>query len=423
MARIIPVSSGKGGVGKTTFAIHYALMLARYGRTILVDLDMGTSSVRNSIDAPVPYDLYHFFRKNVRLEECITPLTARLDPQQRYKNFGFIASPRGLIEDLMNFDEYQKARLIRAINSLQADYIVIDLKAGIDAKVLDFLPHANTGVIVFTPLVPSAVFAASEMVKALILRKLRALFSFDSFLLRSGISQLQVANYLQHIELMEDVYEAREKNLEEFLLLLQNEIDNEIVLAMISNVIRDFRIFYVLNRFNSVTDSVEKIIRPFTESIQRSISPYLKMINLGWIVEDERFTQSATQRIPLLLQPAEHKVPHRKMDGDLLNQWMAELKKEFAPIPRPARGHGHAAAVAAPPPPRPAPAKDALEQQLVLLKAMFENQEKKDFRLNLDYVTQRTLHLMRHGRFDDFGDVKLFATPQDRAEAISARWH
>lgn len=157
MARIIPVSSGKGGVGKTTFAVHFALMLARYGRTVLVDLDMGTSSVRNSIDAPVPYDLYHFFRKNVKLEDCITPLTSKLDPLQRYKNFGFIASPRGLIEDLMNFDEYQKARLIRAINSLQADYVILDLKAGIDAKVLDFLPHANTGVVVFTPLVPSAV--------------------------------------------------------------------------------------------------------------------------------------------------------------------------------------------------------------------------------------------------------------------------
>ncbi|HSP07887.1 MAG TPA: AAA family ATPase, partial [Acidobacteriota bacterium] len=307
MARIIPVSSGKGGVGKTTFAIHYALMLARYGRTVLIDMDMGTSSVRNSIDAPVTYDLYHFFRKNVRLEDCITPLTARLDPQQRYKNFGFIASPRGLIEDLMNFDEYQKARLIRSINTLPADYIIIDLKAGIDSKVLDFLPHANTGVIVFTPLVPSAIFAASEMVKALILRKLRALFSFDSFLLRSGINHQQVANYLQHIELMEDVYEAQEKNLEEFLALLQNEIDNEIVLAMIGNVVRDFKIFYVLNRFNSVTDSVEKIVRPFTESIQRNISPYLKMINLGWIVEDERFLKSATQRIPLLLQPAEQK--------------------------------------------------------------------------------------------------------------------
>ena len=421
MARIIPVSSGKGGVGKTTFAIHYALMLARYGRTILIDLDMGTSSVRNSIDAPVPYDLYHFFRKNLKLEECITPLTPKLDPEQRFKNFGFIASPRGLIEDLMNFDEYQKARLIRAINSLQADYIIIDLKAGIDAKVLDFLPHANTGIIVFTPLVPSAIFAASEMVKALILRKLRALFSFDSFLLRSGITQAQIGNYMHHIELMEDVYEAQEKNLEEFLALLQGDVENEIALAMIGNVIRDFKIYYVLNRFNSVTDSVEKIVRPFTESIQRSISPFLKMINLGWIVEDDRFLKSATQKIPLLLQPAEQRVPHKKMERELLNQWMAELKKEFAPLPRPVRS---IAPIATAMPVRPTAApKDALEHQLLLLKAMFENQDKKDFRLNLDYVTQRSLHLIRHSRFDDFGDVKLFATLQDRAEAIAARWH
>lgn len=424
MARIIPVSSGKGGVGKTTFAIHYALMLARYGRTILIDLDMGTSSIRNSIDAPVPYDLYHFFRKNLKLEDCITPLTAKLDPQLRYRNFGFIASPRGLIEDLMNFDEYQKARLIRAINSLQADYIIIDLKAGIDAKVLDFLPHANTGVVVFTPLVPSAVFAASEMVKALILRKLRALFSFDSFLMRSGIGHMQIANYLRHIEMMEDVYEAQEKNLEEFLALLQNEVENESVLAMIGNVVRDFKIFYVLNRFNSITDSLDKIVKPFTESIHRSISPYLKMINLGWIVEDERFTKSATQRIPLLLQPAEQKIAPRRMESDMLNQWMAELKKEFAPLPRPSRQSNlPAPGVITRSAVQGGPPKDALEQQLVLLKAMFDHQDRKDFRLNLDYVTQRTLHLMRHGRFDDFGDVKLFATSQDRAEAISARWH
>jgi len=136
MARIIPVSSGKGGVGKTTFAIHYALMLSRYGRTVLIDLDMGTSSVRNSIDVPVPYDLYHFFRRGVPLDSCITQIDSKLDPAGRYRNFGFIASPRGLIEDLLNFDESHKITLIRAINALAADYIVIDLKAGIDPHVL-----------------------------------------------------------------------------------------------------------------------------------------------------------------------------------------------------------------------------------------------------------------------------------------------
>ncbi len=51
--RIIPISSGKGGVGKTTFALNYALSLSRHGRTVLIDLDTGTSSVRNCIDTPV----------------------------------------------------------------------------------------------------------------------------------------------------------------------------------------------------------------------------------------------------------------------------------------------------------------------------------------------------------------------------------
>src|SRR5262249_55963948 len=216
----------------------------------------------------------------------------------------------------------------------------------------------------------------------------------------------------------------RENNLEEFLALVQSEVDNELVLAMIGNVIRDFRIYYVLNRFNSVTDSVEKIVRPFTESIHHAISPYVKMINLGWIVEDERFLKSATQRTPLLLQTQEPKPSPRKMEADVLTQWVNELKKEFAPLPKPAKVQAVApAAVMTKSPASISVRKDPIEQQLALLKAMYENQERKDFKLNFDYITQRTLHLMRHGRFDDFGDVKLFPSLSDRAEAIAARWH
>jgi MinD-like ATPase involved in chromosome partitioning or flagellar assembly len=419
MARIIPVSSGKGGVGKTTFAIHYALMLSRYGRTVLVDMDMGTSSIRNSIDVSVGHDLYHFFRKDISLEDCITPLDSKLDPQSRYKNFGFIASPRGLIEDLMNYDEVQKTKLIRSLNSLKADYVIIDLKAGLDARVLDFLPHANTGVIVFTPLVPSAIFAASEMIKALILRKLKALFHFDSFLIRGGLTRLQIVNYLYRIETLEDIYEAKERNLEEFLSLLQREIENETVLAMLGNCIRDFKIYYVLNRFNSITDSVDKIIKPFSESIHQLVSPYVRMINLGWIVEEERFLTSATQKIPLLLQHQDPKQPARSMDMEQINRWMVELRKEFAPLPRPARVLQQTQTVI----PRAPEKNDHLNQQLSLLKAMYDHHDRSDYRLNFDYITQRSLHLIRHGRFDDFGDVKLFANLRERAETVAARWH
>src|SRR5687768_12295876 len=106
--RIIPVSSGKGGVGKTTFAINFSLALARHGRTILVDLDTGTSAIRNGIDVAIDKDLYHFFKRGEPLASCITRLDQRLDPHGIFRDFGFVAGPLHLIEDITNFGRERK---------------------------------------------------------------------------------------------------------------------------------------------------------------------------------------------------------------------------------------------------------------------------------------------------------------------------
>src|SRR5437764_6580304 len=120
--RIIPISSGKGGVGKTTFAINFALALSRHGKTVLVDLDTGTSAIRNAIDTPIDRDLYHFFRRNEPLNHCVTRLGAHLDSKNEYRNFGFVAGPMHLIEEITNFGPAHKLKLIAAINTLDADY-------------------------------------------------------------------------------------------------------------------------------------------------------------------------------------------------------------------------------------------------------------------------------------------------------------
>src|SRR6266576_3901580 len=178
--RIIPISSGKGGVGKTTFAINFSLALSRHGRTVLVDLDTGTSAIRNAIDTPIQRDLYHFFRKGEPLGNCVTPLSDKLDPKGEYRNFGFVAGPLHLIEEITNFGPAHKQKLIAAINSLEADHVILDMRAGLDANVIDFLPFSNSGILIFTPHLPSATLSASDIVKAILFRKLRLIFSKES---------------------------------------------------------------------------------------------------------------------------------------------------------------------------------------------------------------------------------------------------
>ena len=74
---ILPIASGKGGVGKTTVAVNLALALARHDRTIPVDLDTGTSSVRNTLPGEVQYDLYHFLRKGRPLADFLPTITIK----------------------------------------------------------------------------------------------------------------------------------------------------------------------------------------------------------------------------------------------------------------------------------------------------------------------------------------------------------
>jgi MinD-like ATPase involved in chromosome partitioning or flagellar assembly len=412
--RIIPISSGKGGVGKTTFAINFALALSRHGRTILVDLDTGTSAIRNAIDAPIEKDLYHFFRRNDPLADCVSHLDRRLDPDGRWKDFGFVAGPLHLIDEITNFGAGYKARLIEAINTLPADYVILDMRAGLDANVIDFLPFSNSGILIFTPHLPSATLAASDIVKAILFRKLRLIFSKDSpfFEIVPDISfSFKLINDL--IDRVEDVYDSSVQNLDAFALDLAESLGDHPITRTVQTTIDEFRVHYVLNLFNGVEDSFNTAVKPFLDNLTRNVSARCGVTNLGWITRSEAIHRANCNRIPALLLPEEKKKPAR-----------AELDIRAMIGLDPPRKSGAAASGRLPTQGRPetgAPRfEDHLTRQLNVLKTMFDQKKDDDYHANFDYVTQRTLFTMKNRRASELGDVRVY-TPHEMLASLFAK--
>ena len=404
-------------MGKTTFAVNFSLALSQYGRVVLVDLDTGTSSVRNAIDTPVDRDLYHFFRKNEPLERCVTRLSSSLDPGERWQNFGFVAAPLHLIEEITNFGSDRKAQLIDGINSIDADFIVLDLKAGLDANVIDFLPVSNSGILVFTPHLPAATLAASDIVKAILFRKLRLIFGHDSPFFASvdgAIDQRRLINDL--LDQVEDVYESDVPNLDAFLIDLQQSLGDHPIARTVRQTLDEFRVYYVLNLFSGVEESYDTAITPFLENLTNNVTGRSGVTNLGWVTRSDAIHRANVRRTPALVAAEESTIP-----GQVRSRWEQELEDLRATAigiePQrsrsPVRESGSSKQT-------PGKGQDPLTQQLDVLRAMFQSRRDDDYRANFDYIVQRSLFTMRTRRPSEFGDTKVWKA-REMLDAIYAR--
>lgn len=156
-ARVITVTSGKGGVGKTNFTVNLALALAKLGqRVLIIDADLGMGNVDVILGCSTPYNILHLLEGGFSLIDIITegPLGIK-----------FMSGGSG-IYNLANLDDSQLTRIINKITLLDdlADIILIDTGAGISKSVMNFVVAADEVIIVTTP-EPTAITDAYAMVK------------------------------------------------------------------------------------------------------------------------------------------------------------------------------------------------------------------------------------------------------------------
>jgi flagellar biosynthesis protein FlhG len=157
--RVLSITSGKGGVGKTAVVSNIAVTLAKQGKKVLViDADLGLANIDVVLGLSPEYNLNHFFNGERTLEEVM------------------VEGPHGLkilpagsgVQQYTRLDSQLKMRLIDSLDALEEhfDVVLIDTEAGISDNVTYFNVAAQDILVVTTP-EPTAITDAYALMKLL----------------------------------------------------------------------------------------------------------------------------------------------------------------------------------------------------------------------------------------------------------------
>jgi len=154
--RIITITSGKGGVGKTNVSVNMALAYARLGKKVVVmDADLGLANVNIMLNMVPRFNLYDMIRKGKTMKEIMV---------ETDYGISIVAGALG-ISQIANLSDEERQNFIEELNTLSfADIIIIDTSAGVSSNVLDFIAAADDAVIITTP-EPTAITDAYGIIK------------------------------------------------------------------------------------------------------------------------------------------------------------------------------------------------------------------------------------------------------------------
>ena len=156
---VFAVSSGKGGVGKTSIAVNLALCLTNAGkRVLLLDADLGLANVDVLLGLTPQKNLFHLFHEGVQLSDVLFPTPY---------GFSILPASSGMSE-MLKLSTGQKLELLEAVDDLEQafDCMIVDTGAGINDNVLYFNMAAQHRLVVLTP-EPTSLTDAYALIKVL----------------------------------------------------------------------------------------------------------------------------------------------------------------------------------------------------------------------------------------------------------------
>ncbi len=160
--KIIAVTSGKGGVGKSSFSLNLGISLANMKdnpkKVMVFDADLGLANIHILLGFIPKFNLFHVIKGQKKMSEIIYKSDYGID---------FIAGASGLSQ-LANLSDEEKENLVEALKEISyADFIIIDTAAGITSNVLTFVASAHEIIVITTP-EPTAITDAYGVIKSIV---------------------------------------------------------------------------------------------------------------------------------------------------------------------------------------------------------------------------------------------------------------
>jgi flagellar biosynthesis protein FlhG len=160
--KTLAIISGKGGVGKSNFALNFAISLKEKGNSVLLfDMDVGMGNIDILMGISTPYSIIDFFTSAVSLKQLIGKAPVGID---------YITGGSGLTE-LTKINENDMKHFFNEFSIIlnEYDYVLLDMGAGMDETSLRFVLSVDE-VIVLTTSEPTSITDAYAAMKYIIMK-------------------------------------------------------------------------------------------------------------------------------------------------------------------------------------------------------------------------------------------------------------